>query len=124
MKEAIGPFKDKNQRSIPRWILDGGKTVRYAFLRGFFDADGFYYIEPDNSDFRVRFGQVDRVVLEDIRDILYREGFECRDVLGPYQSKPNAKPYYELHIHGQKQVRRFHNLIKPCHPNKQLVLSV
>ncbi|MFX1508330.1 MAG: LAGLIDADG family homing endonuclease [Promethearchaeota archaeon] len=120
MKEAIGSFKDKNQRSIPLWIINGDKAVRHAFIRGFFDADGFYYIKPDNSDYRVRFGQADQLVLENLRDILSQEGFKCSDVLGPYQLKPNAKPYYELHVYGRNQMLRFQDLIRPCHPNKQL----
>jgi len=51
------------------------------------------------------------------------QDFKCSDVLGPYQSKPDVKRYYELHIHGINQVKKFHELIRPCHPNKQLNLE-
>ena len=123
MKEAAGPFKDKMQPNLPKWILDGNKEVRRSFIRGFFDAEGCYYIKPNASDYRVRFGQADRFILEGVRNILIHDGFTCSAVLGPYQSKPNVKPYYELHIHGRSQVQRFHELIKPSHPNKRLLVG-
>ena len=118
MSEAAGPFKGQQQRRVPDWIQNEPIEVRRAFIQGFFDADGFYTTDEINSDFRVRFGQADYVVLEGIRTILGYDGFRCSNVLGPYQSKPEAKPYYELHLHGCQQVVRFHHLIKPCHPDK------
>lgn len=119
MQNAVGSFKDLVQPSVPRWILDGEQVVGRGFVRGFFDAEGYYFAAPAAADYRVRFGQSAHTVLADVRDILRREGFECSNVLGPYQSKPNVKPYFELHLHGRRQVQRFHELIRPCHPNKQ-----
>lgn len=123
MYKAVGPFKGNQQRHVPNWILMGDLDVHRGFIQGFFDADGYYLIEEDDSDFRVRFGQSEYGVLSGIRTILSRDKFKCSNVLGPYQSKPNVKPYFELHIHGRRQVLRFHHLIKPCHPEKQLDLN-
>lgn len=120
MQEATDSFKGDKARRVPSWIRNGNLDVQRAFVQGFFDADGFYAITADSSDFRVRFGQSEPLVLADVCHILSNNGFKCSDVLGPYQSKPNVKPYYELHIHGQQQVLRFHRLIEPCHPEKQL----
>jgi intein/homing endonuclease len=122
--KLANPFKNKEQKGIPSWIIDGNQEIHYAFIRGFFDADGFYYIEPSASDYRVRFGQASSSILEGIREILQIGGFKCSEVLGPYQSKKDVKPYFELHIHGKNQLLKFHKLIKPCHPNKQLDSSM
>ncbi len=121
MVAAASGFKEKSQRIVPQWILEGNQEVRCAFTRGFFDADGYYHIRPEEADYRVRFGQSDPVVLEGIRDILCREGFKCSKVLGPYKSKQEAKPYYELHLHGRMQMQRFHRKIRPCHPDKACI---
>ncbi len=117
--DKIEKFKDKNERRVPLWIKNGVKTIQQSFIRGFFEADGYYHLKPKNSDYRVRLGQYEYFILKDIREML-KDDFKCSDVLGPYQSKPNVKPYYELHIHGIKQVNKFHKIIKPCHLNKQL----
>jgi intein/homing endonuclease len=118
-KEAIEEFKADIERSIPSWIQAGESKIKYAFISGFFDADGYYHILPENSDYRVRFGQSEYQVLAEIKKILEEE-FRCSEVLGPYKSKEIAKPYYELHIHGIKQVKKFKAIIRPCHPDKQL----
>ncbi|MFX0136492.1 MAG: LAGLIDADG family homing endonuclease [Candidatus Hodarchaeota archaeon] len=120
-EQAIESFKVDIDRHVPLWIKCSDTSVKFAFIRGFFDADGFYYFVPEKSDYRVRFGQSEYYILEDIREILSEE-FKCSDVLGPYQSKIGVKPYYELHIYGSNQVYKFRDLIKPCHPDKQLDL--
>ncbi|MHA1410950.1 MAG: LAGLIDADG family homing endonuclease, partial [Candidatus Odinarchaeia archaeon] len=119
IKNALGGFKAKFQRSVPCWIMNGCESIRLSFIRGFFDADGFYYVKPEKSDFRIRFGQSEFGILKNVKEILDNY-FKCSSVLGPYRSKENVKPYYELHIYGREQVYAFHKLIKPCHPNKQL----
>lgn len=123
MCKAAGPFKGHQKRNVPLWILDGDIKVQRAFVQGFFDADGYYVIDEINSDYRVRFGQSEYDILAGIRNILIHSKFNCSNVLGPYRSKPNVKPYYELHIHGLKQVLRFQKVIRPCHPQKQLILK-
>ncbi len=115
------PFKDKTSPAIPAWIKAGSDEVRESFIRAFFDTEGFYYVNANRSDYRVRFGQASRQVLQDLRDMLSTT-FTCSEVLGPYQSKANALPYFELHIYGIDQLRRFHDLIRPCHPIKQSIL--
>jgi hypothetical protein len=70
-------------------------------------ADGSLYHNPKEYIYRI------------IKEIL-DENFHCSEVLGPYKSKETAKPYYELHIHGIKQLIKFREMIKPCHPDKQL----
>ncbi|MFX1251754.1 MAG: LAGLIDADG family homing endonuclease, partial [Promethearchaeota archaeon] len=116
---VLESYKAETNRSVPSWIKEGDELIYNAFIRGFFDADGYYHMQPENSDYRVRFGQAEYYILKDLKDLLEKE-FECSDVLGPYQSKKNAKPYYELHIHGIKQLLKFHKIVRPCHPNKQL----
>jgi intein/homing endonuclease len=106
-------------RSVPSWIKQGNKSLKFNFISGFFDADGFYYLVPEKNDFRVRLGQAEFQVLQDIKEMLEVD-FKCSDVLGPYQSKEGVKPYFELHIYGINQVKKFHSKIKPCHPDKQL----
>ena len=118
-KKAVGSFKSELDRRVPSWIMEGNKTIQFRFIRGFFDADGFYYINREKYDYRVRFGQSEYFVLRDIKDILSEE-FESSDVLGPYISKEGVKPYYELHLYGIDQLYKFHELIRPCHPEKQL----
>ena len=118
--EACTPFKDKVDPRIPTWIKEGSENVGIAFIKGFFDAEGCYMINPRTSDYRVRFGQANHGVLQDLRDMLGTR-FTCSEVLGPYQTKPEALPYYELQMHGIKQVQQFHDLIKPCHPDKQRI---
>lgn len=118
-KDSIEHFKDDENRSVPSWIKNGTQSMQYNFIRGFFDADGFYYIYPKKYDYRVRLGQAEFYILKDIKEMLQVQ-FEISDVLGPYQSKVDVKPYYELHIYGIDQVRKFHDLIRPCHPEKQL----
>ena len=118
-KRNIGSFKAKTGRRIPRWIKAGDKSINYSFISGFFDADGFYYLIPEKKDYRVRLGQSEFQVLQDIKEMLEND-FKCSNVLGPYQSKEGVKPYFELHIHGISQVKKFYRLIKPCHPDKQL----
>lgn len=118
-KEAVELFKSDEDRMVPSWIKNGNESIQYSFIKGFFDADGFYHFHPENSDFRVRFGQAEYYILSDIREILLNN-FKCSNVLGPYQTKTDVKPYYELHLHGINQVYKFRDLIKPCHPNKQL----
>jgi intein/homing endonuclease len=122
MQKIAHPFKNTEAQTIPEWILKGSEEVHRAFVRGFFDAEGWYHMDQKKFDYRVRFGQANYKILKGIQDILHREGFRCSAILGPYQSKPNAKPYYELHIHGRDQLIRFHKLIKPNHPHKQLQL--
>ncbi|MFX0116201.1 MAG: LAGLIDADG family homing endonuclease [Candidatus Hodarchaeota archaeon] len=117
-KKAIESFKSESNRRIPSWIRNGENSIGIAFVRGFFDADGFYYASPEKADYRVRFGQSEYFILKDLKELLSHE-FKCSDVLGPYQSKIGAKPYYELHIHGLEQVSKFQEQIRPCHPHKQ-----
>lgn len=117
--ELAESFKADENRCVPCWIQKGSKPIQYGFLSGFFDADGWYYFVPEKHDFRVRFGQAEFQVLQDIK-IMLEPKFNCSEVLGPYQSKLEAKPYYELHLHGKHQVIQFHGIIKPCHPDKQL----
>ncbi|MEJ2250328.1 MAG: LAGLIDADG family homing endonuclease [Candidatus Lokiarchaeota archaeon] len=116
-KEAIEDFKSKGKRRVPSWIRNGASEVQNRFIRGFFDADGFYTLYPKISDYRVRFGQSEYFILADIKEILQPE-FKCSEVLGPYQSKKRAKPYWELHLYGKAQVIKFHEKIRPCHPQK------
>ncbi|MHA1150044.1 MAG: LAGLIDADG family homing endonuclease [Promethearchaeota archaeon] len=121
----IEEFKSEQNRSVPTWIKTGDKQVRYAFIRGFFDADGFFYLYSKRHDYRVRLGQSEYYILKDIKEMLeneHEDGFRVSDVLGPYQSKEGVKPYYELHLYGIDQVKQFHSLIRPCHPEKQLDL--
>jgi intein/homing endonuclease len=118
-KLAVESFKDNIDRKIPLWIKHGEKSNQQRFISGFFDADGWYYIIPEKYDYRVRFGQSEYCILQDIKDMLDTD-FKCSEVLGPYQSKENVKPYFELHIHGIDQVYKFHKIIKPCHPDKQI----
>ena len=122
--KALESFKSKGDRRVPSWIRNGDESLQFAFIRGFFEADGYYHVRPENSDYRVRLGQSEFFILEDIKNMLSLK-FKCSDVLGPYQSesKPDVKPYYELHIHGIDQVNKFHEVIRPCHPNKQLNLE-
>ena len=122
--EALESFKNKKLRRVPIWIKAGNKDLHYAFIKGFFEADGYYHIRPENSDYRVRLGQSEFYILLDIKTML-NGMFKCSKVLGPYQAKtkPHVKPYYELHIHGINQVKKFHELIKPCHPRKKLNLE-
>ena len=115
----MGSFKAERNRSIPEWIKKGSKAIQYGFVGGFFDADGFNYLVPKKYDFRIRLGQSEFQILQDIKEILNND-FNCSEVLGPYQSKQGVKPYFELHIYGINQVKKFHRAIKPCHPDKQL----
>lgn len=118
--DALEDFKAKQRdRSVPMWMRNGTLAIKYAFIRGFFDAEGFYYNNPKKYDYRVRFGQAERLILRDIKQMLEPE-FKVSDVLGPYQTKQGVKPYYELHLYGKKQIKHFHDLIRPCHPEKQL----
>jgi intein/homing endonuclease len=118
-KDAVGEFKAETKCTIPSWIKTGNSLIKHAFVCGFFDADGFYYIVPEKSDYRVRFGQSEYQVLADIKEMLEIE-FRCSEVLGPYKSKEGVRPYFELHIHGFNQLVKFKEKIKPCHPDKQL----
>ncbi|HME53815.1 MAG TPA: hypothetical protein VKM55_16425 [Candidatus Lokiarchaeia archaeon] len=77
-------------------------------------------ISPKTSDYRVRFGQANHDILQDVGDRLCIR-FACSQVLGPYQTKPEALPYYEIQLHGIKQVQKFRDLIKPCHPEKERI---
>jgi hypothetical protein len=119
IEAACKPFKNAANPSVPLWIKDGAESIKHAFIRGFFDAEGYFHLDKSRSDYRVRFGQANKVVLQDVRDMLCTE-LSCSAVLGPYKTKPEALPYYELHLYGIDQVRHFHELIKPCHPLKQL----
>lgn len=116
---AIEAFKAEKDRKIPLWIKVSTKSIQLKFICGFFDADGWYYIVPEKYDYRVRFGQSEYYILQDIKEILDTD-LKCSEVLGPYQSKEGVKPYFELHIHGIDQVCKFHEMIKPCHPDKQI----
>jgi hypothetical protein len=116
---SIEDFKSKNDRKVPRWIMQSETAIQYAFVCGFFDADGFFLLDPKKHDYRVRFGQAEFHILKDIKAILSDE-FQCSEVYGPYQSKEGVKPYFELHLYGIDQVHKFHQLIRPCHPEKQV----
>ncbi len=118
-KKYIGNFKAESDRNIPNWIKYGVKPIQYSFISGFFDADGFYYLVREKQDYRVRLGQSEFQILQDIKEML-NDRFNCNEVFGPYQSKENVKPYFELHIYGKNEVKKFHRIIKPCHPEKQL----
>jgi intein/homing endonuclease len=117
--KAVESFKSDTERRVPSWIREGTSIISYSFIRGFFDADGFYYINPEKHDYRVRFGQAEFYILSDIKEILSKD-FKCSNVLGPYKSKEGVKPYYELHLYGIDQLHKFHEIIGSCHPKKQL----
>ena len=120
MLEASEDFKSKETRRVPEWIRGGSHTVRTAFIRGFFDTDGSYCVNYDKYDYRVRFGQIDKQVILDVREILQGLRFKVSELLGPYQYKKDARPYYEIQLHGKHQFLRFSKIIKPRHPEKQL----
>ena len=117
--KAVESFKSNTERRVPSWIREGNEEIKYPFIRGFFDADGFYYINPEKHDYRVRFGQSEYYILSDIKEMLSND-FKSSEVLGPYQSKEGVKPYYELHLYSIDQLHKFHELIGACHPEKQL----
>ena len=100
--------------------MNGNKKVKISFVKGFFDADGSYRINQKKHDYRVRFGQVDKQVIVNLKTMLENLGFETSQILGPYQYKEIGKPYYEVQMHGKSQVLKFNTMIKPCHPNKKL----
>ena len=118
--KASEDFKSKEKRRVPEWIKHGSRGIKISFIRGFFDADGSYTINYDKYDYQVRFGQVDKQVILDVKEILEKLGFKVSNLLGPYKYKENAKSYYEIQIHGKYQFLRFNRIIKPIHPNKQM----
>ena len=113
-------FKSKDIRRVPEWIKYGSHAIRTAFIRGFFDTDGSSSVNHDKYDYRIRFGQIDKQIILDVKEILESLRFKVSNLLGPYQYKENAKPYYEIQIHGKHQFLRFAKIIKPTHPNKEL----
>jgi intein/homing endonuclease len=120
MLKASEDFKSKNERCVPDWIKYGSYEIKTAFLRGFFDADGSYCLNRAKYDYRVRFGQVEKQIIRDIKDMLESLGFKTGKLLGPYEYKEDAKPYYEVQVHGRDQVKDFNEIVKPSHPDKQL----
>ena len=97
--------------------MESENSIRYAFIRGFFDADGWFHINSTKNDYRIGFGQSEFHIIKNIREILQEE-FKTSDILGPYQSKTKNKPYYQLHLYGIEQLLKFNKLIKPGHPEK------
>ena len=112
MLKASEDFKSKEVRRALEWIKYGSHGIRTSFIKGFFDADCSYSVNYDKYDYRVRFGQVDKQVILDAKEILESLRFKSSDLLGPYQYKKEVKPYYEIQIHGKHQFLRFSKIIK------------
>jgi len=74
------------------------------------------------SDLRIRFGQSSRSVLARIRVMITAMGMKTGRVCGPYISKEEALPYYELFIYGIDEVRRFFKKVGSEHPDKRSLL--
>lgn len=107
----------------PTWIVGGAPTVKKAYVRGFFDAEGSINSFEQTTlvrekDIRVYLAQANQGVLEEIRSIVAGFGIRCGRVCGPYVKKGTSTGMYALMVHGSTQVLRFFDCFDSSHPDK------
>ena len=107
------PTGKRHIGQLPRYLTNNRELVRAA-IRGFFDAEGFYYFDSYNSKLRIGMTNSDVGLLEDIKRILIKDfGIRAR---GPYRK--HNQPCWELKIFIQKDIARFISEIGITHPDK------
>ena len=110
----------------PSWIMNGSQSLKAAYVRGFFDAEGSINsfekttIVVPEADIRIYFAQANKPVLEEIRQIVSEAGIRCGRVCGPYIKKGTSTEMYALMVHGSTQALKYYECFDSEHPDKEL----
>jgi len=100
---------------VPKVILNGNKTVKSAFIRGFFDGDGCIDF-VDNRTPRIRITSTNLKGLKQIRGMLENFEIDCK-INGPYE-RTNKRKSYEILLKTDS-VEKFIKCIGSNHPKKK-----
>jgi len=102
--------KKKGKLIIPKIILRSSKKIKFAFVSGFFDADGCIYEKQK----LINFAQADKGFLEELSDLLNDLGINTRPI---YTKNKELGITYELSIRFNS-LQNFLDNIKFKQPNR------
>lgn len=102
--------KKKGKLKIPKIILNSSKEIKYAFIGGFFDADGCIF---EKQKF-ISFTQADRGFLIDLSNLLENLGINTRPI---YTTKKELGITYTFSIRF-KSLKSFLDNVKVVHPDR------
>ena len=88
------------------------KNYEQYFIRGFYESEGCVDISP--NDYRIRIVNTDRELMEFVKRLLVRLGFNVSFYDQKYEWNGEKRKLYVIQIYGYQQVKKFFELVKPC----------
>lgn len=130
--------KKVHTAKIPEWIFNSKKKIVYAFLRGFFDADGSVFCQKDytkyandfNSKYhckiRIRMSSVSIELIKQIQKLCDKFGIKCvvRTIKRGHIVERNCQDVNIIEINSIEHVNQWFNEVKPSngkHTTKYLI---
>lgn len=105
-------------KSVPR---DFGTYLHY--LAGIFDSEGSIYMNS-HSWFEIAIANTDKEMLESIRNLLNRNSFSAKIVLGGPSQLGEGNNVWHLRIWRREAVRRFIEIVPVKHPEKRAKFNI
>ncbi|MBI2649334.1 MAG: LAGLIDADG family homing endonuclease [Thaumarchaeota archaeon] len=105
-------------KSVPR---DFGTYLHY--LAGIFDSEGSIYMNS-HSWFEIAIANTDKEMLESIRNLLNRNSFSAKIVLGGPSQLGEGNNVWHLRIWRREEVRRFIEIVPVKHPEKRAKFNI
>ena len=106
----------KGKLRIPDIIKNAPFEIKSQFVKGFFDGDG--WCSDSHLDKKVypvvSVSQSDKLILQDINEILIEKGFNFRFIV----RKRDHLTWYELNTKSMKQIRTFYDEVGFGYKNK------
>lgn len=114
---SIGDFRKDNWR-IPKIIKESKKSIKCAFIRGFFDSEG----EIDEKIGRIGATSMNLKGLLEIKELLGSINIRST-IIKRKDPRPNTSQKYVLRIHDKNSIRLFYELIGFTIQRKQNILK-
>ncbi len=115
---TIGEFRKYNWH-VPNIIRQAHDSIKYAFIRGFFDSEG----GVDRGSGRVEATSMNLIGLKQIGDLLSELNIEFT-ILKKRDLRPNTHQKYVLRINNRNSIKSFMRLIGFTIQRKQRILEV
>ncbi len=112
-------YEKENRKIVPDVIKNSkNKKILSSFLQALYDDEGFLYPEKR----MILISQVDKDLLNDIRELVIRLGIDSNRIL-EHKQKNRSKMYY-FSITGKENIKKFSKRINFKHPIKRKKLNL
>lgn len=108
----------KQNKRLPDNIHIYNKESICKLLAGLFDTDGCVYFNKSKKDYKIKFSQANKILIDLIREQLLKLGIHSNIVYNkekinnfPNSRKCTCKPYYDIVIKDKQSIINFYNNI-------------